>query len=104
MGRKKQNKIQNGKMLGCMIDNELNDQIVKHLLETGTSKAEFTRRALKQALVDGQDEAMIMLNLVKHVQAVREMEDIIPNEQYVELMKYSDNIMAIKGGSLNGYI
>ena len=103
MGKKKTNKGQQGKMLGCMLDKELNKKLENVSLETGSTKAEITRRALRQFMVDGQDEAIIMLNLLKHVQMVRDMKDTLPKEQYDELMKYSNNILSIKGGDLHGY-
>lgn len=52
----------------CTVDDELNEAIKSIMDDTGASRSEVVRRALKQFANDGQDEALVLMNVVQIVQ------------------------------------
>jgi len=82
----------------CTVDEELHGAIKTIMEDTGATKAEVTRRALKKFINDGQDEALVMMNVVQIIQTLNSLEEIIPEKDYKKLESYTANIMKIKGG------
>lgn len=86
------------KTVVCTVDEELNQAIEGIKKDTGVTTSEITRRALKKFINDGQDEALVMMNVVQIIQTLNSLEEIIPEKDYKKLESYTANIMKIKGG------
>lgn len=97
MERKKTQPIPKKNMI-FSVSQDLDEEIKQIVTESGVSKSELGRRALRQFLDSGKDEAQVMLNFVMLTQTVNEIRDKIPVENYEQLQQYIGNIMQIKGG------
>lgn len=88
--------------LSCSVDKETYEKLGRLSKETGASKAELMRRAIKKLQDGGVDEALLMLCVVQARQILNEMDESLDPEHIKELKKLTANIMQIKGGSENG--
>lgn len=82
----------------CSMDEELCKKMKEISADTGASDSEIMRRAIKKFADDGQEEAMVMFNVVKLIQTINELREVIPEEQCAKLQHFTGNIMKIKGG------
>lgn len=92
--RKKEKKS----VITCAIDESLKERIDEYLQETGATTAEFTRRAIRNYVDDGEDDAVMMLYVIQLLQHVNELKDIIPSTKYERIQRCAGSIMKVKGG------
>ena len=97
MERKKKQPVPKKNMI-FSVSQDLDEEIKQIVTESGVSKSELGRRALKQVLDSGKDEAQVMLNFVMLTQTVNDIQDKISKSDYEQLQQYIGNIMQIKGG------
>lgn len=89
-------------IISCSIEESLKRDLEEAMRQTGASKAEINRRALKQYMSTGQNQAKVMINAVMLLQTINDLKEVIPQEEFDEMQKYMGNIMLIMGGKDNG--
>ena len=90
--------------LSCSVDKETYEKLGRLSKETGASKAELMRRAIKKLQDGGMDEALLMLCVVQTRQVINEMDEEKDPEHIKELKRLTANIMRIKGGNGDGSV
>lgn len=93
MDKKKKTKI-----VSCSVKDDLYNDIHELSYETGIKVSELNRRALKKFVDCGDEDALVMANLVPLIQVINEMESELPKKEYKKIMQYAGNIMKVKGG------
>ena len=91
-------KNNNKKTISCCVDEEMFNNLNRLSIETGARKSELLRRAIRKFENGGVDDALIILNVVKLVQVVGDMQEEIKPEHMEELKSLTENLMKIKGG------
>lgn len=86
------------KTISCSVDEEMFNSLNRLSKETGAKKSELLRRAIKKFENGGVDDSLFMLNVVKLVQVVGDMQEEIKPEHMEELKSLTENLMKIKGG------
>ncbi|MBQ3545381.1 MAG: ribbon-helix-helix domain-containing protein [Lachnospiraceae bacterium] len=86
------------KTISCSVDEEMFNSLNRLSKETGAKKSELLRRAIKKFENGGVDDSLFMLNVVKLVQIVGDMQEEIKPEHMEELKSLTENLMKIKGG------
>ena len=104
MSDKMKDKKKNKTIMSCSIDQVLMQEVKSISERTGASKSELMRRAIRNFCSEGQDDALVMFNMVCLIQSINEAKEFMPQEQHEKFTHYTENIMRIKGGHGNDSI
>lgn len=83
------------------IEDDLKCRLEGVASETGASKSELGRRAVKEFLEGGCNDGQIILNITLLTQHIQDLKGSIAEKDYQLIQQYINNIMRLKGG--NGY-
>lgn len=64
------------------VDESMSVEIENYATQTGAKKSEMSRRAMRDYLDGGADDAAVMLNLVLLTQVVNELKDSMEKEKF----------------------
>lgn len=90
--------------LSCIVEKNLKDEITARAKAQGSSVSEWQRRALRNGLSTGMDDAVAMCAIIELQQTINDLKSGIPKEEYEKMQECMALIMKAKGGNRNGSI
>ena len=79
------------------MEKDMANDVKQVIRNTGINKSELERRALRQYLDGGKDEALLMFAIVQMTQQIHDIQDRMNKDDYEMLQRSIGMIMKIKG-------